>query len=178
MKKTTFSIACGMILGTTLISCSADEIKNEETIKMETVSQMTKEEATALVQPFYDFLGGESSPEEVKPSYHEDWKSYYDNTQSRNMEETIGFVSGPLAEMVPDLHWEIMEVYLTNEEQIIVRGEATGTPVGESFMGSAIEGGKSFRFMSIDIHELKDGKIYETFHVEDWLNAIQQVAAS
>ena len=39
-----------------------------------------------------------------------------------------------------------------------------------------VEGGKSFRFMSIDIHELKGGKISHTYHVEDWKNAIQQVA--
>lgn len=141
----------------------------------QTISQ---QEALTLIQPFYDFLGGDSSPEQVRPSYHEDWKSYYNNTGSRNMEETLGFVRGPLAQMVPDITWEIKEVYITAQNQIIVRGEATGTPVGDNFMGSPIPGGKSFRFMSIDIHELRDGKISHTYHVEDWLNAIQQVVAS
>ncbi|MFK8008355.1 MAG: ester cyclase [Saprospiraceae bacterium] len=137
---------------------------------------MNQQDAIKLVQPFYDFLGGDSTPEQVKPSYHEDWKSYYSNTGSRNMEETIGFVSGPLAQMVPDLKWKIKEVYITPQNQIIIRGEATGTPIGNNFMGSPISGGKSFKFMSIDIHELRDGKISHTYHVEDWMNAIQQVA--
>ncbi|MEM7572693.1 MAG: ester cyclase [Bacteroidota bacterium] len=143
-----------------------------------TIQMMTEQAALQLIQPFYDFLGGDSTPEEVKPSYHDDWKSYYSNTGSRNMEETLGFVSGPLAQMVPDLKWAIKEVYLTSQDQIIVRGEATGTPVGDNFMGTPIEGGKSFTIMSIDIHELRDGKIAKTYHVEDWMNAIQQVAAA
>lgn len=141
-------------------------------------TMMTKQEAIQLVKPFYDFLGGDSTPEQFKLSYHDDWKSYFSNTGARNMEETIGFVSGPLAQMVPDLKWEIKEVYITPENHVIIRGEATGTPVGETFMGNPINGGKNFNLMSIDIHHLQDGKIAKTYHVEDWLNAIQQVSAN
>ena len=93
------------------------------------------------------------------------------------MEETIGFVNGPLNQMIPDLKWKIVEVYTTKGE-IIVRGEATGTPSGDIFMGSPIPGGKKFKFMSIDIHELENGKIKRTYHIEDWLSAIQQVSAN
>lgn len=165
-----------------LMSCQTKESK-EVTSEMEQIQEpiktqtMKKEDAIALVQPFYDFLGGDATVEQVTPSYHSDWKSYYDNTGARTMEETVGFVSGPLAQMVPDLKWEIKEVY-TSENDIIVRGEATGTPAGDTFMGSPIPGGKSFTFMSIDIHELEDGKIKRTYHLEDWLSAIQQVAAN
>lgn len=137
---------------------------------------LSEQDAIKLVKPFYDFLGGDATPEQVQPSYHSNWVSYYDNTQGRTMEETVGFVSGPLAQMVPDLKWTIQQVYVTGENTIIVRGEATGTPVGDQFMGTPISGGKSFKFMSIDIHELKDDKIIKTYHVEDWMNAIQQVA--
>lgn len=155
----------------TMETASSPE-QNQETIKMQT---MSKEDAITLVKPFYDFLGGDVALERVKPSYHDYWKSYYDNTGSRTMEETIGFVSGPLAQMVPDLKWEIKEIY-TTENEIIVRSEATGTPVGDNFMGAPIPGGKTFKFMSIDIHELSKGKISRTYHVEDWMSAIQQVS--
>ena len=158
-------------MGITFSACNAQESTKT------TENMISENEALQLLKPFYDFLGGDSTPEQVKPSYHEDWKSYYSNTGSRNMEETLGFVSGPLAAMVPDLKWEIMELYITPQNQIIVRGKATGTPVGDNFMGSPIEGGKPFSIMSIDIHELKDGKVSHTYHVEDWLNAIQQVAS-
>ncbi len=138
---------------------------------------ISEQEAISLVKPFYDFLGGDATPEQVQPSYHSDWVSYFDNTQGRSMEETVGFVSGPLAQMIPDLKWTIKKVYVTADNNIVVRGEATGTPAGESFMGSPIPGGQSFTFMSIDIHELEGDKISKTYHVEDWMNAIQQVSA-
>lgn len=142
---------------------------------VEQLSSMSVQDATRLVKPFYDLLGGDATIEEVRPSYHEDWVSYYDNQNGRSMADTVGFVSGPLAKMVPDLKWSIQEVYVT-KDTIVVRGEATGTPAGQSFMGSPIAGGKSFRFMSIDIHELEAGKIARTYHVEDWMGAVRQVA--
>lgn len=168
--KTVNSFSLMILMSVMLLACNAQK-------KDKTTKTISEKEAIDLIQPFYDFLGGESTAELVMPSYHDDWKSYYSNTGSRNMEETLGFVSGPLAQMVPDLKWEIKELYITPENQIIVRGEANGTPAGDSFMGSPLAGGRSFTFMSIDIHELKDGKIAKTYHVEDWLNAIQQVAA-
>lgn len=138
---------------------------------------LTEAAAIELVQPFYDFLGGDATLEQVQPSYHADWRSYNSNTTSRTMEETAGFVSGPLGQMIPDLKWEIKGVYITPKNEVIIRGEATGTPAGDNFMGNPIPGGKSFKFMSIDIHELRDGKIAKTYHVEDWLDAVRQVAA-
>lgn len=160
-----------LITLTTIGACGIN--KNNSTMSHKMINE---QDAVKLVKPFYDFLGGDAKPEQVQPSYHPDWISYYDNTKGRSMEETVGFVSGPLAEMVPDLKWTIKKVYVTGENTIIVRGEATGTPAGDHFMGTPIAGGKSFKFMSIDIHELEGDKIIRTYHVEDWLNAIQQVA--
>jgi predicted ester cyclase len=140
-------------------------------------TMMTTAQATQLVKPFYDFLGGDATPAQVQPSYHANWVSYFDNERGRSMAETAGFVSGPLAKMIPDLKWTIKKVYVTPNNTIIVRGEATGTPAGNTFMGTPIPGGKSFKFMSIDIHELKDGKILKTYHVEDWIGAIRQITA-
>ena len=174
MKIQFFLFLIITIIATT--SCNHSSPNQKET-NMSNL-KMTKQEAIQLVKPFYDFLGGDSTPQQVKPSYHDDWLSYYSNTGARNMDETLGFVSGPLAQMVPDLKWEIKEVYITSENHIIIRGEATGTPVGDNFMGTPISGDKSFNLMSIDIHHLRDGKIFKTYHVEDWLNAIQQIASN
>ena len=33
-----------------------------------------------------------------------------------------------------------------------------------------------FKIMTIDIHEVKDGKIVQSYHVEDWARAIRQVS--
>lgn len=163
-----FTLSLILIINAMSISAQSNQPKN----------QLSAKEAMSLIKPFYDFLGGESSREQVKPSYHPDWKSYYDETGYRDMDQTLDFISGPLAQMVPNLKWEIKEIYLTAQNDIIVRGEATGTPVGDTFMGTPLAGGKSFKLMSIDVHELENGKIIKTYHVEDWLAAIQQVAAT
>jgi predicted ester cyclase len=79
-----------------------------------------------------------------------------------------------LEKAVPDLKWSIKDV-VVSENQIVVRGEASGTPAGE-FMGVP-HAGKSFKIMSIDIHTFDNGKITRSYHVEDWLNAVRQLTA-
>uniref|UniRef100_UPI003A938C71 ester cyclase n=1 Tax=Hoeflea sp. TaxID=1940281 RepID=UPI003A938C71 len=50
----------------------------------------------------------------------------------------------------------------------------TGTPVTPFF---GVDGeGRSFDIMTIDIHELEDGVIARTYHVEDWAGALQQLS--
>src|SRR5580704_16707273 len=48
---------------------------------------------------------------------------------------------------LPDLNWTIKELFVSGENTIIVRGEATGTPI-KTFLG-AEPTGRSFRTMSI-----------------------------
>ena len=60
-------------------------------------------------------------------------------------------------------------------DRVIVRGEVTGTPAGELF-GVAYSG-KSFRMMAIDIQTIRDGKITKTYHMENWLSALNQLRA-
>lgn len=134
------------------------------------------ESARNLVQPFYDLLGGDSTVAEAKKAFSPDWKSYYSSTGYKGLDATMGFVSGPLQQMVPDLDWKIMSVSVTDKNEIVVRGEATGTPAGKDFFGQPITG-NSFTIMSIDVHTVKDGKIVKSYHIEDWAGALKQLAA-
>ncbi len=77
--------------------------------------------------------------------------------------------------LVPDLTWEPQEI-LQDGNRYIVRGRATGTPVGP-FFGIDPATGKSFDIMSIDIHEVVDGKLTRSYHVEEWATAIRQLTA-
>jgi predicted ester cyclase len=74
---------------------------------------------------------------------------------------------------VPDLRWEIMDIQ-TIGDQVIVRGEATGTPTGE-FWGAKASG-KSFKTMALDIFTVKNGKPASCYHVENWMTALQQIS--
>ena len=81
--------------------------------------------------------------------------------------------------MIPDLQWDVQEM-LVDGNKVIVRSMASGTPNSPEgyFFGTPTEGVKRFEVMTIDIHTVEDGKITKSFHVEDWLTAVQQVNAN
>lgn len=139
-------------------------------------SQMTVDEARALVAPFYALLSGAATEAEVRASLATDWKSYYSIDGYKGVDETIGFLGALTNKMVPDLSWRMAEVLVTRDGRIVVIGEATGTPTGDTFFGAPMTG-KSFKIMSIDVHTVRDGKVVESRHVEDWAGAMRQLTA-
>jgi ketosteroid isomerase-like protein len=83
-------------------------------------------------------------------------------------------VVGGFAKSIPDMKFDIKEVLIAGD-RVIVRGEVTGTPAGDLFGVSHT--GKSFRIMAIDIQTIRDGKISQTYHLENWLSALGQLRA-
>jgi predicted ester cyclase len=75
--------------------------------------------------------------------------------------------------LIPDLTWKIEEM-LQDGDRVVVRSTATGTPKGD-FMGLPVDGTRSFRIMTIDIHRVVDGKIAEVYHLEEWPTAMKQL---
>ncbi len=137
---------------------------------------MTHDQARMVVAPFYDMLNkpatkdlkalGESA---IAPQ----WRSFAGPNNFKGREEFIAQVGG-FGKLIPDLTWEIKEV-LVDGNRVIVRSEASGTPIGPFF--GVPPGGKSFKIMTIDIHTVQDGKLVEAHHVEDWAGAIRQLSA-
>ena len=77
------------------------------------------------------------------------------------------------AQLLPDLNWAIQATHESGDF-VTVRSRATGTPVAPLF---GVDGeGRSFDIMAIDIHEIADGKIVRSYHVEDWAAALQQLS--
>ena len=137
---------------------------------------LTQEQARTLVQPFYDFLSGKVKESEVRPSFAEGWLSYSGEEKSQGIDKILKLIDGPIRKRVPDMQWAIKNISITTDNEIVVRGEATGTPLGDQFRGLPSKG-KPFKIMSIDVHTVKDGKITKTYHVEDWATAHKQVNA-
>ncbi|MER2599905.1 MAG: ester cyclase [Caldilineales bacterium] len=75
--------------------------------------------------------------------------------------------------LVPDLKWEIQEM-IAEGNQVVVRSLASGAPVG-NFMGVEVNGSKSFKTMTIDIHTVENGQVVQVHHLEDWATAIKQL---
>lgn len=88
--------------------------------------------------------------------------------------DTSVAVVGSFAKLIPDMTFEIKEVLVAGD-RVIVRGEVDGTPAGDLF--GVPHTGKSFKMMAVDIQTIKDGRIIKTYHMENWLSALQQLRA-
>lgn len=75
--------------------------------------------------------------------------------------------------LVPDLKWEVQEM-LQDGDKVVVRSIASGSPKGD-FMGMPLDGSKSFKIMTIDIHTVAGGQIKQIHHLEDWVVAMKQL---
>ena len=75
--------------------------------------------------------------------------------------------------LIPDLRWEPKDVVVEGDK-VVVRSVATGSPRGP-FMGLETDGTRAFRIDTIDIHEVRDGRVARVYHLEDWATAIRQL---
>ena len=158
-----------LLLAVLLASAAAWALPN--TAEVET---LTAEQARAAIAPFYRALNaGTDAAALIDQATLADWLSCGGNDTCRRRDQVAASIAA-VEKAVPDLKWEIKEVVVSGD-RVIVRGEATGTPVG-TFLGVA-PSGVSFRVMSIDIHTIKDGKIARSYHVEDWMGAVTQLSA-
>lgn len=135
---------------------------------------MHTNEARALIAPFYDALTLPASKDVralVEGLASPAWRSFAGETVSKGRDEFIQQVIG-FGKLIPDLRWDIKEVF-SDGDRIIVRSEASGTPVTD-FMGVP-HAGKRFSVMTIDIHTVEDGKLVRAHHVEDWAGALRQL---
>ncbi len=83
-------------------------------------------------------------------------------------------VVGNFAKSIPDMRFDIKEVLVAGN-RVIVRGEVSGTPSGELF--GVPHTGRSFRIIALDIQTIRDGRIAQTYHLENWLSALGQLRA-
>ncbi len=107
----------------------------------------------------------------IAASTTETWQSCSAAVHCRGRDESAKVFAG-FAKALPNMKHEIKDVVVT-ADRIVVRGVVTGTPSGD-FFGVA-HTGRSFSVMAIDIHEMRDGRIARTWHVEDWAEAMSQL---
>ena len=130
----------------------------------------------ASVQKFYDLLSNPGSEDHTAAFMDvttEGWESIGDYSGSNKTRDAFVGQVGGFGKLIPDLTWAVQDMHQEGDV-VTVRSRATGTPNGPFF---GVDGeGSSFDIMTIDIHELEDGKIVRTYHVEDWASALQQLS--
>lgn len=128
------------------------------------------------VTVFYDLLsnpGDAAQQQAFQAATVENWESIGNYSGKNKSRDAFLGQMGGFAQLMPDLDWAIQEMH-QDGDTVIVRSRATGTPVAPFF---GVDGeGRSFDIMTIDIHQLEDGKIVRTYHVEDWATGLQQLA--
>lgn len=131
-----------------------------------------------VVRGFYDELLSQPNRTDLDQAaarvITENWVSIPTPRGGPNREGFVETLKG-FGTAIPDLKWEIQEI-LQDGNRYVVRSIATGTPVKPMF---GIEPkGNSFRIMTIDIHTVENGLISNSFHVEEWAKAMQQLSAA
>jgi len=138
-------------------------------------SPLTVEQARKIVAPLYDALNQPAKkdvPALLAKAANPDYRSFHTNDEFLTRDQLAEVFKG-MGSTVPDLHWEIRDIQVLGD-QIVVRGQATGTPAME-FWG-AKPTGKSFNTMAIDIFTVKNGKLASAYHVENWMTPLQQIS--
>ena len=75
--------------------------------------------------------------------------------------------------LIPDLKWDPQEK-IVEGNRAVIRSVATGSPKG-NFMGMTLDGSRSFRIDTIDVHTIENGQIASVHHLEDWAAAMRQL---
>src|SRR5204863_9986718 len=135
---------------------------------------LTIVQARSIVEPLYDALnqpGKKDVAALLAEACNSDYRSYGTNEDWLTRDQ-LAEVFKMIGSAVPDLRWTIEDIQ-TIGDQIVVRGEASGTPTAEFF--GAKPTGKSFKTMAIDIFTVKNGKLASAYHVENWVTALQQI---
>jgi len=138
---------------------------------------MTKDEVQAVVAPFYRqalTVNSQTTSTAVLEII------LADNFQSINSQGTkdkatlIQQVAG-FWKLIPDLVWAPQDwVIGADGKKVVVRAVASGAPKG-NFMGMELDGSRSFKIDTTDIHEVENGRIVRVHHLEDWATGIKQL---
>ncbi len=135
---------------------------------------LTVDRARRIVAPLYEALNQPRTkdvPALLAQACHSDYRSYSTNEEWLSR-DALADVFNEIGASVPDLAWSVRDIMLS-DDRVIVRGEATGTPVREFF--GARPTGKSFRTIAVDVFTVRGDKLASAYHVENWIAAIQQV---
>ena len=130
----------------------------------------------AVVEAFYSqLLSNPNAPDiatRARKIVVEDWTSIPTPRGGKGAEGLIKTLK-KFGKAISAMKWQPQEI-LQVGNRYVVRSIASGTPNGK-FFGKPSKG--SYEIMTIDIHEVKDGKIIKSYHVEDWARAMRQVSA-
>ena len=137
----------------------SDRARDEETLRI-------------LYSDFYSKPTSSSMEQVARSILAPDWRGYGGNLGAGVTLDQMIAIYRRFGVAVPDLRVTPLAI-LHEGGQFVVRSRLSGSPTAE-FLGVAPTG-KGFSILSIDIHAFEDGRIIETYHIEDWFSAVRQL---
>lgn len=138
---------------------------------------MTPDQVHAIVTPFYKqalTVNTETTPAAVLDSILADGFQSINSQEVKDKATLIKQV-GFFWRLIPNLVWAPQDLVIgVDGKKVVVRAVATGSPKG-TFMGMELDGSRSFKIDSTDIHEIENGQIVRVHHLEDWATGIKQL---
>jgi len=124
----------------------------------------------------------------LEETIHKDWSSrpnYINLVDGKGPNlQGLKALTGLFSKMMPNLKFEMRRVWIHADKVIVlsqVTGKVTGTPRGSNelpiFPGIPADKimNKEFTTVALDIHKIVDDKIKQTYHIEDWNTALEQM---
>jgi predicted ester cyclase len=144
------------------------------TIGLSSIATSAVADNVAAVKAFYNTFTNpsEESRDAFRAVVSDDWKSYGNYSGTYETSEDLLSRNVGIADFMPDLEFTIEGLHEAGNF-ITVRSRAKATPAGK-FLGIDPQG--PFDIMNIDIHEVKDGKLVNLWHIEDWATAMRQMS--
>jgi predicted ester cyclase len=138
----------------------------------EPISQEKAAQNMEVARSFYSLING-GDAEKWKASFAPNWKAHPPLPSAPD--EIAGYqqVIGAFRAGVPDLVVKQVEV-IANDNVVAVRSRVTGKNTRKLFGQPASN--RKMEFTAMDIHRIVDGKIVETWHVEDFLSMNKQLS--
>lgn len=124
------------------------------------------------IKKFYDSLNKKANAAIVNEALHDNWIIHPALPGNGLDKEKYKAAVQPIFTGLPDFNITIDDV-VENGDIVAVRGHVTATHKDNLFGVPAT--GTPITYLICDFHRLKDGKIAESWHVEDWLSVMFQI---
>jgi predicted ester cyclase len=138
----------------------------------EPISQEKATQNMEVARSFYSLING-GDAEKWKASFAPNWKAHPPLPSAPDQVSGYQQVIGAFRAGVPDLVVKQVEV-IANDDVVAVRSRVTGKNTQKLFGQPASN--RKMEFTAMDIHRIVDGKIVETWHVEDFLSMNKQLS--
>jgi predicted ester cyclase len=138
----------------------------------EPISQEKAAQNMEVARSFYSLING-GDAEKWKALFAADWKAHPPMPSKPDQVTGYQQVIGAFRAGVPDLVVMQVEV-IANDDVVAVRSRVTGKNTQKLF--GQLASNRKMEFTAMDIHRIVDGKIIETWHVEDFLSMNKQLS--